>query len=292
VIQIDADPTHIGRRTSVDVGIASDVAPALAALLPQLHRERQSTHLDAARAAYVDWKRSQQKLTDPAFADRATGRLRSLVDNPDQRIRPELVAASVDRLAADDAIVTTDTGMTTVWVSRFVTMRGNRRLLGSFNFGSMANAMPQALGAQALDRSRQVIAMCGDGGLTMLLGDLLTAVTYQLPVTFVVFNNRDLGMVKLEQEEAGLPEGGTELANPDLAAVARAMGLRGVKVTDPAAVDDAVRAALAHPGPVLLDIETNAGELALPPHPSVGEAVGFAVGKIKEAVSGESGGST
>lgn len=292
VIQIDADPTHIGRRTPVDIGIASDVAPALAALLPQLHRKRSSDHLDAARAAYVDWRHGQQKLTDPAFADTATGRLRSLVDNPDQRIRPELVAASVDRLAADDAIFTADTGMSTVWVARFVTMRGTRRLLGSFNLGSMANAMPQALGAQALDRSRQVVAMCGDGGLTMLLGDLLTAVTYHLPVTFVVFNNRDLGMVKLEQEEAGLPEDGTELANPDLAAVARAMGLHGVKVTDPAAVHDAVRAALAHPGPVLLDIETNAGELALPPNPSVGEAVGFAVGKIKEAVSGVSGGSS
>ena len=116
--------------------------------------------------------------------------------------------------------------MSTVWLSRFLTMTGTRRLVGSYNLGSMANAMPQALGAQALDRDRQVVAFCGDGGLTMLLGDLITAVTYDLPVRLVVFDNGRLGMVKLEQEEGGLPEFGTVLANPDLAAVARAMGLQ------------------------------------------------------------------
>lgn len=290
VIQIDAAAAHIGRRTPVEVGIVADIEPALQALLPLLRSDRRSDHLEATRSAYLDWRRSQQKLTDPGFSDKAPGRLRSIVDNADDRIRPELVAASIDRHAADDAIFTADTGMSTVWAARFLTMRGTRRLIGSFNLGSMANAMPQALGAQALDRERQVVALCGDGGLTMLLGDLLTAVTYRLPVTFAVFNNRDLGMVKLEQEEAGLPESGTELANPDLAAVARAMGLLGLKVSEPSAVDDAVRAGLAHPGPVLLDVETNAGEIALPPNPSIGEAVGFAVGKLKEVVGSDRGG--
>ena len=140
--------------------------------------------------------------------------------------------------------------MSTVWLSRFVTMRGTRRLIGSYNLGSMANAMPQALGAQALDRRRQVIAFCGDGGLTMLLGDLLTAVAYDLPATFVVFDNGTLGMVKLEQEQGGLPQFGTTLHNPDLAAVARAMGLAAIRVTDPEHLDAAVREALALPGPV------------------------------------------
>ena len=155
-------------------------------------------------------------------------------------------------------------------------------MLGSFNLGSMANAMPQALGAQALDRSRQVIAFCGDGGLMMLLGDLRTAVTYALPTTFVVFNNQRLGMVKLEQEQSGLPEFGTELDNPDLAAVARAMGLDAQRVTRPEDVSEAVRAALAHDGPSLVDVLTNPQEISVPPKPTVQQGWGFAIAKIKE----------
>jgi pyruvate dehydrogenase (quinone) len=175
--------------------------------------------------------------------------------------------------------------MSTVWLSRFVTMSGTRRLIGSYNLGSMANAMPQALGAQALDRDRQVIAFCGDGGLTMLLGDLLTAVAYDLPVNLVVFDNGRLGMVKLEQEQGGLPEFGTKLQNPDLAGVAEAMGLTGLRVTDPRALDAAVREALATPGPVLLDVLTNPEEVALPPKVTPADAWGFAVAKLKEAVT-------
>jgi pyruvate dehydrogenase (quinone) len=149
----------------------------------------------------------------------------------------------------------------------------------------MANAMPHALGAQALDRNRQVIAFCGDGGLTMLLGDLLTAVAYDLPVTFVVFDNGRLGMVKLEQEQGGLPEFGTQLRNPDLAAVAQAMGLTGVRVTEPGAIDGAVRDALAAPGPVLLDVLTNPEEVSLPPKVTVSDAWGFAIAKLKESLA-------
>jgi pyruvate dehydrogenase (quinone) len=153
----------------------------------------------------------------------------------------------------------------------------------------MANAMPQALGAQALDRSRQVVAFCGDGGLTMLLGDLITAVTHNLPVRLVVFDNGRLGMVKLEQEQGGLPEFGTELRNPDLADVARAMGLTGIRVTDPQEIDDAVRDALATPGPVLLDVLTNPEEVSLPPKVTTGDAWGFAIAKLKEAVTSHGG---
>ena len=195
------------------------------------------------------------------------------------------MAAAVDEAAADDAIFTTDTGMSAVWLSRFVEMRGGRRLLGSFNLGSMANAMPQALGASALDRRRQVIAFCGDGGLMMLLGDLRTAVTYELPVTFVVFNNNRLGMVKLEQEQSGLPEHGTQLDNPDIAAVATAMGLHAQLVTRPDDVASAVATALAHEGPTLVDIRTNPDEISVPPKPTVEQGWGFAIAKIKETLN-------
>ena len=189
------------------------------------------------------------------------------------------------RHAADDAIFTADTGMATTWLSRFVTMHGDRRLLGSFNLGSMANAMPQALGAAALDRGRQVVAFCGDGGLTMLMGDLLTAVAYRLPVKLVVFDNSSLGMVKLEQEQVGMVPHGTTLANPDLAEVGRACGLHGIRVQKPGDLDAAVRDALAHEGPVLLDVVTNPEEVSVPPHPTVHQAWGFAVAKVKESIA-------
>jgi pyruvate dehydrogenase (quinone) len=284
VIQIDARAEHIGRRTSVDLGLVGHVQPTLQALQPLLTAEHHRGHLESVTSEYAEWAAKQQKLTDPAFESKPGGLLRRLVDNPEKRIRPELLAATLDRHAADDAIFTSDTGMSTVWLSRFITMRGSRRLLGSYNLGSMANAMPQALGAQALDRQRQVVALCGDGGLTMLLGDLLTAVAAELPVTFVVFDNGRLGMVKLEQEEGGLPEFGTVLQNPDLAAVATAMGLTGMRVTDPKEVDGAVKQALDTPGPVLLDVITNAQEISLPPKTTPNEAWGFAIAKMKEGL--------
>jgi pyruvate dehydrogenase (quinone) len=284
VIQIDSRAEHIGRRTSVDLGLVGHAGPTLTGLLPLLDAGRDRSHLDLVKDRYDAWVSSQQELTDPAFESKPVGLLRRKLDNPENRIRPELLAATIDRYASDDAIFTTDTGMSTVWLSRFVTMRGARRLLGSYNLGSMANAMPQALGAQALDRNREVVAFCGDGGLTMLLGDLLTAVAYDLPVTFVVFDNGRLGMVKLEQEEGGLPEFGNVLANPDLAAVATTMGLTGIRVTDPSAVDAAVQRAVRTPGPVLLDVVTNAQEVSLPPKTTPGEVWGFAIAKLKEGV--------
>ena len=173
--------------------------------------------------------------------------------------------------------------MSTVWLSRFVDAR-HAAPAGSYNLGSMANAMPQALGAQALDRSRQVVAFCGDGGLTMLLGDLITAVSHDLPVRFVVFDNGRLGMVKLEQEQGGLPEFGTELKNPDLAAVARAIGLHGVRVEARDQLEAGVREAFAAPGPSLLDVVTNPDEVAVPGKVHPGEAWGFAIAKARETL--------
>ncbi|MGW5330794.1 thiamine pyrophosphate-dependent enzyme [Streptomyces sp. NPDC004014] len=291
VIQVDTEATHIGRRVPVEVGLVGDTGATVRDLLAHLTAApagsggaRDRSHLEKARERFDKWRTGQARLADPAHDKGVVGRIRSALDNRSHDIRPEALAAAVDRAAADDAVFTSDTGMATVWLSRFVEMRGERRLIGSYNLGSMANAMPQALGAQCLDRERQVVAFCGDGGLSMLLGDLMTLKTYRLPVKLVVFDNRRLGMVKLEQEQAGLPEFGTVLDNPDFAAVAEAMGITGIRVTDPADVEGAVRRAFDDPGPVLLDVLTNPDEIAVPAKPTVEQGWGFAVAKVKEVV--------
>ncbi|MGA8257917.1 MAG: thiamine pyrophosphate-dependent enzyme [Nocardioides sp.] len=284
VVQIDLRGSHVGRRLPVDHAVVADTVLALDAMLPLLDAKDDRAHLDHARQEYTLWQEGQQQLADPDYERKPVGFLRRKVDNSEQRIRPELLAAAIDRHAADDAIFTTDTGMATVWLSRFVRLRGTRRLIGSYNLGSMANAMPQALGASGLDRARQVVALCGDGGLSMLMGDLITAVSYDLPVKLVVFDNGRLGMVKLEMEQVGLPEFGTVLHNPDFARVAEAIGLRGIRVEDPHEVDGAVAEALAHPGPVLLDVVTNPDEIAIPPKPTLEQGWGFAIAKMREFV--------
>jgi pyruvate dehydrogenase (quinone) len=285
VVQLDANGTHIGRRTPVDHPVVGDARLGLQALLPMLEPKPDRDHLDKARSSYDAWRERQQQFLDPGYDRKPKGLLRRKVDNPDSRIRPELLAALVDRYAADDAVFTTDTGMATTWLARFVRMRGSRRLLGSFNLGSMANAMPQALGAQGLDRQRQVVAFCGDGGLSMLMGDLITAVSHDLPVKLVVFDNGRLGMVKLEMEQVGLPEFGTVLHNPDFARVAEAVGMRGIRVERPRDVEAAVREALEHDGPVLVDVLTNPDEIAVPPKPTLEQGWGFAIAKSKEFVA-------
>ncbi len=285
VVQVDHRPGHIGRRTAVELGVVGDAGLAAAALLERVHPKDDRSHLEDATGRYRSWRERQLELADPEFDTRGViDRVRSVFDNPDDRIRPEAVAVAVDRHASDQAVFTSDTGMSTVWLSRFVTMGGTRRLIGSYNLGSMANAMPQALGAQALDRSTEVVAFCGDGGITMLLGDLITAVTHQLPVRLVVFNNGRLGMVKLEQEQAGLPEFGTELTNVDIAGIARAAGLHAIRVERPDALDEAIRTAFAHPGPVLLDVVTNPDEVSLPPKVKPAQAWGFAIAKLTETL--------
>ncbi len=285
VIQVDDRAAHIGRRTSVGLGVVADAKLAVAGLLELVAAKSDRDHLESSTEKYAAWHTRQRQVADPDYDARGiVEKVRSAFDNPDERIRPEAVAVAVDAHAAENAIFTSDTGMSTVWLSRFVTMRGTRRLLGSYNLGSMANAMPQALGAQALDRGREVVAFCGDGGLTMLLGDLLTAVHHELPVRLVVFNNGRLGMVKLEQEQAGLPEFGTRLADVDLAAIASAAGLHAIRVTDPSTLEEAIRTAFAHPGPVLLDIVTNPEEVSLPGKVKPAQAWGFAIAKLTETI--------
>ncbi|HEX3789639.1 MAG TPA: thiamine pyrophosphate-dependent enzyme [Pseudonocardiaceae bacterium] len=284
VIQVDSVAEHIGRRVPTDIGLVGDVGPTVHALLDRLKVHSGREHLDKNVEHFARWHAAQRKLASTEHDKGLVGRIRSAVDNRSHLIRPESLAAVIDEVAADNAVFTSDTGMATVWLSRFVRMTGDRQLIGSYNLGSMANAMPQALGAQFLDRGRQVVAFCGDGGLSMLLGDLITIVTYRLPVKLVVFDNHRLGMVKLEQEQAGLPEFGTELHNPDFAAVATALGLTGVRIEDPAQLADGVRQAFAVDGPVLLDVLTNPDEVSVPPKPTVEQGWGFAIAKLKETL--------
>jgi pyruvate dehydrogenase (quinone) len=283
IVQVDTEGRNIGRRAAVDHAVVGDAGLAIQALLPLLEAKTDRGHLDEARGAYEDWRERQTHLTDPAYDKKPRGLLRRKVDNPDKRVRPELLAAMVDRYAPQDAVFMPDTGMATTWLARFVRMTGSRRLIGSFNLGSMANAMPQALGAAAL--GHPAVAFCGDGGLSMLLGDLITAVTHDLPVKLVVFDNGRLGMVKLEMEMVGLPEYGTVLHNPDFAKVAEAIGMRGIRVEDPREVEAAVREAMAHDGPVLIDVLTNPDEISVPPKPTVEQAWGFAFAKTREFVA-------
>lgn len=285
-IQLDRDARHLGRRTKVDLGLVGHAEPTVRELLArvQAHAPKDRNHLDGAVSRYERWNARQAKLADPGFGATLAGKVLGAGDNRTGRIRPEALAHAIAQHADDDAIFTSDTGMSTVWLARFLRLGAGQRLIGSFNYGSMANAMPQAIGAQFLDTDRQVIAFCGDGGLTMLLGDLITIVDQRLPVKLVVFNNSRLGMVKLEQEEAGLPEFGTVLQNPDFAAVASSIGLHGVRVEDPSDLAGAVSVALSRPGPVLLDVLTNPDEVALPPSPSASQGFGFVTAKVKEAL--------
>ncbi|GAA1930093.1 ubiquinone-dependent pyruvate dehydrogenase [Nocardioides lentus] len=241
VVQVDARAAHVGRRTKVHHAVVGDAGDALRRLTPLVGEKPDDAHLRSALATYDGWRAEQARLADPSY-------------RPGGPVRPELLAAAIDRHAAADAVFTADTGLATIWLSRWAAMGAGRRLLGSFNLGSMANAMPQALGAAALDTDREVVAWCGDGGLTMLLGDLLTAVAEDLPVRLVVFDNGRLGLVKVEQQHEDLAEHGTGLPQPDLAVLARALGMHAVHVDSAEDVDAAVAEAFAHPGPVLIDV--------------------------------------
>ena len=236
---------------------------------------------------YNKWMERQKKLAAPQHDKSLLGKIRSLGDNPEKRIRPEGVAVALDKVCAQNTIFTSDTGMSTVWPARLLYLSGERRLIGSYNLGSMANAMPMALGAQALDRSRQVVAMCGDGGLMMLAGDLRTAVTHDLPITVVVFNNEKLGMVKLEQEQVGLPEFGTGLDNPNFAELGKAMGYESVRVDDPQQLEDALRTAVNTRRPYLVEVLTNPDEVSVPGEVEPSQVWGFAKAKTIELMPGD-----
>jgi pyruvate dehydrogenase (quinone) len=272
VIQVDVRGEQIGRRVPVQVPLVGTVRDTVDALLPLLEPKTDSGHLDRMTAHY---RRARGRL-DKLAEDRAN-------QSP---LHPQYVAATVDRLAADNAIFTADVGTPCIWAARYLHMNGTRRLIGSFNHGSMANALPHAIGAQASQPGRQVISLSGDGGLAMLLGELLTLRQQHLPVKVVVFNNGALGFVELEMKAAGVATYGTDLDNPDFAGIAKSAGLFGATVAKADELEDALRAAFGHDGPALVDVHTARQELALPPKLTYGQIKGFTLYATRTILSG------
>jgi pyruvate dehydrogenase (quinone) len=272
IAQVDLRAENIGRRVPVDLGVVGDVRATVAALLPLLKQKRDDTHLAQARQHYAKSRK--------ALDDLANG-------TPGKRLlHPQQMAKAVSDQAAADAVFTCDVGLPTVWAARYLAMNGKRRLVGSFWHGSMANAMAQAIGAQAAFPGRQVISLSGDGGFTMLMGDFLSLVQLGLPVKVVVFNNGALGFIELEQKSTGFLPFGTEFKNPNFAAMAEATGIRGIRIEDPAEVEKGVAAALAHDGPALIDAVVVRTELAMPPSITIEMAKGFTLYMVKALING------
>jgi pyruvate dehydrogenase (quinone) len=272
VIQVDVRGERIGRRVPVEVPLVGTVKDTVPALLPLLTAQHDAAHLHRMTAHYG---RARRRMDHLAEAGRASA-----------PIHPQFAAATVDRLAADDAAFTADVGTPCIWAARYLRMNGRRSLVGSFNHGSMANALPQAIGIQASQPGRQVVTLSGDGGLAMLLGELITLQQERLPVKVIVFNNGALSFVELEMKAAGVVTYGTDLENPDFAGIARAAGLFGARVTKAGDLEPALREAFDHDGPALVDVHTARHELALPPKISYGELRGFTLYATRTVLSG------
>jgi pyruvate dehydrogenase (quinone) len=272
VLQVDIRGRNLGRRTPIDVGLVGTVKDTLAALQPMLRQKAHRDHLDRSLRHY---RKTRKTLNELATNDRDR-----------TPIRPEYVAGLADRLAADDAVFTVDVGSPVVWAARYVRMNGRRRLVGSFNHGTMACALPHAIGAQTAFRDRQVVALAGDGGLTMLFGELVTLIQSRLPVKVIVFNNSSLNFVELEMKAAGIVNFGTDLTNPNFADVAQAMGIFGRRVERPADLQQALTDAFAHDGPAVVDVVTARQELSIPPAITVEQAKGFSLYAIRTILAG------
>jgi pyruvate dehydrogenase (quinone) len=272
VIQVDCRGEHLGRRTRLDLGLIGDVKATLCAVLPLLQEKNDDAHLKKFVQHYQEVRKGLDDLA---------------VGHPGRKpMHPQYVAKIVNELAADDAIFSCDVGTPTVWAARYLTMNGKRRLLGSFNHGSMANAMPQAIGVQSAFPNRQVVTFSGDGGLSMMLGDLLSLHQHQLPVKIILFNNSVLGFVELEMKAIGVLGTGTKLVNPNFAALAQSAGLFSVRVEDPADLKSAVAAAFKHKGPALVEAVVNPTELSMPPTIKLDQAIGFNLWAVKAVLNG------
>jgi pyruvate dehydrogenase (quinone) len=272
VIQVDSRGEQIGRRTHVDVALIGTIGSTIRALLPLLQAKSDDKYLKAAQKHYAS---ARQDLDDLATSDTGDGPL-----------RPEFVMRTLDRLASQDTVFTCDVGTPTVWSARYLTMNGQRRLIGSFNHGSMACGLPQACGAQGINRSRQVISLSGDGGLAMLMGELLTAKQNRLPIKVVVFNNGALAFVELEMKAAGYVNFGTDLDDPDFSQLATSCGFLGLRVTHAAELEAKTKQFLAHDGPALLDVKVQRQELSMPPTISIEQARGFGLYLLHAVLSG------
>ncbi|MEU8887680.1 pyruvate dehydrogenase [Streptomyces sp. NPDC048442] len=273
IVQVDVRPENLGRRCKLDLGVCGDVRETLRCLTPRVRAKSNRRFLDKMLKKH---------------ADALEGVIKAYTRKVEKHtpIHPEYVASVLDELADDDAVFTVDTGMCNVWAARYLTPNGRRRVIGSFSHGSMANALPQAIGAQFVDRDRQVVSMSGDGGFSMLMGDFLTLVQYDLPVKVVLFNNSSLGMVELEMLVDGLPSYGTTNQNPDFSAVARACGAYGVRVEKPKQLAGALKDAFRHRGPALVEVVTDPNALSIPPRIKAQQVKGFALSAGKVVLDG------
>ena len=272
IVQIDIKPENLGRRAKLSLGLCGDVKNTLQALMPMIKTKEDATFLNQQMEFYKEVKKNLLIYVEDTGKPNA--------------IHPEFVASVINELADKDAIFTIDTGMCCVWAARYIEGTGQRKMLGSFNHGSMANAMPQAIGAALARPGQQVIAFCGDGGLSMMLGDLMTIVQYKLPVKVIVFNNRSLGMVKLEMEVAGIPDLETDLLNPDFAKIAEVMGMTGITINEPDKVKAGLEKAFQLDGPVLVSIWTDPNALAMPPKLEFDQMEGYALYMGRMMISG------
>jgi pyruvate dehydrogenase (quinone) len=272
VIQIDVRGEQIGRRTKVDFGFVGDTKPTLRALLPKLEQNQHEAHLKESLDHY---RKARAGLNELATAD--SGK---------KLIHPQYVALVLDELAAKDAVFSCDVGTPTIWAARYLKMNGKRRLLGSFTHGSMANALSQAIGAQASYPGRQVISMCGDGGFSMLMGDLLTLRQHDLPVKVVVFKNNSLAFVELEMKAAGILDFATDLHSPNFAKIAEGAGLLGLAPETPDQVAPMIAQALKYDGPALVEIPVPSQELSMPPTIAYEQAKGFSLFMLRAVLSG------
>ena len=272
IIQIDIRGEQIGRRAKIDLGLVGDVKATLAALIPQLTAKPDEAHLAAALKDYGEARRGLDDL--------ATG---GVGEKP---IHPQYVAKVLNELAAEDAVFTCDVGTPTIWAARYLRMNGKRRLLGSFTHGSMANALPQAIGAQVSHPGRQVVSLSGDGGLAMLMGDLLSLIQLKLPVKLIVFNNSSLAFVELEMKAAGILDFGTDLHNPDFAKMAEAAGILGLRAETADQVRPMIEQALRHDGPALVEAIVSRQELSMPPTITIDQIKGFSLFMIKAVLDG------
>ncbi|MET4656599.1 pyruvate dehydrogenase [Streptomyces sp. PDY-4] len=273
IVQVDVRPENLGRRSKLDLAVWGDVKETLNCLTPRIRTKDNRRFLDRMLKKHADALEGVVKAY--------TRKVEKHVP-----IHPEYVASVLDEMADDDAVFTVDTGMCNVWAARYISPNGRRRVIGSFSHGSMANALPMAIGAQFTDRGRQVVSMSGDGGFTMMMGDFLTLVQYDLPVKVILFNNSSLSMVELEMLVAGLPSYGTAMKNPDFAAVARACGAHGVRVEKPKELAGALKSAFKHKGPALVDIVTDPNALSIPPKISKEMVTGFALSASKMVLDG------
>ncbi|MEU8542135.1 pyruvate dehydrogenase [Streptomyces sp. NPDC048717] len=273
IAQVDVRPERLGRRSRLDLAVWGDVRETLRCLIERVREKTDRRFLDKMLKKHA------------AILE---GVVKAYTRKVDKHvpIHPEYVASVLDELADDDAVFTVDTGMCNVWAARYLSPNGRRRIIGSFSHGSMANALPQAIGAQFTDPERQVVSMSGDGGFSMLMGDFLTLVQYGLPVKVIVFNNSSLGMVELEMLVSGMPSYGTTNKNPDFAAVARACGAYGVRVEKPKQLAGALKGAFAHRGPALVDVVTDPNALSIPPKISTDMVTGFALSAGKIVLDG------